>query len=75
MTDAADSILDTQLALDALNRLATRQREILALTYYRGCCVAEIAALLGIPPGAVKLRAHYAFRALKAVLSGRGPRR
>jgi len=47
--DAADRILDTQLVLDALPQLTAQQRQILALTYYRGCPVAEIAELLDIP--------------------------
>ncbi|MDV9176178.1 sigma-70 family RNA polymerase sigma factor [Streptomyces sp. W16] len=69
--DAADRILDTQLVLDALPQLTAQQRQILALTYYRGCPVAEIAELLDIPPGTVKSRTHYALRALRTALAGR----
>ncbi|MBK6017048.1 sigma-70 family RNA polymerase sigma factor [Streptomyces sp. MBT53] len=69
--DAADRILDTQLVLDALPRLTAQQRQILALTYYRGCPIAEIAELLDIPPGTVKSRTHYALRALRTALAGR----
>jgi RNA polymerase sigma-70 factor (ECF subfamily) len=33
--------------------------------YLRGCSVGETAELLGIPPGTVKSRSHYALRALR----------
>ena len=73
--DCVERVLDTQLVLDALHRLTPRQREILALTYYWGYGVAEVAELLGIPPGTVKSRTHYALRALKAAMGRRGRRR
>ena len=40
--------------------------------FYRGRSVAEAAAVLGVPPGTVKSRTHYAVRALRLVLDEMG---
>ena len=40
--------------------------------FYRGRSVAEAAARLGVPPGTVKSRTHYAVRALRLVLDEMG---
>ena len=40
--------------------------------FYRGRSVAEAAATLGVPPGTVKSRTHYAMRALRLVLEEMG---
>ena len=45
---------------------------MLLACYYRGLSVAEAAARLGVPPGTVKSRTHYALRALKLALEERG---
>jgi RNA polymerase sigma-70 factor (sigma-E family) len=47
-----------QRVLDALRDLPARQREVLALRYYLDLSEADIAATLGISPGAVKTHAH-----------------
>jgi RNA polymerase sigma-70 factor (ECF subfamily) len=47
-------------------------REVLLECYYRGASVAEAARRLGIPPGTVKSRTHYALRALRLVLEELG---
>ena len=54
--------------LDALQRLPTRQREVLALRYYLDLSEAEIAATLGISRGAVKSHAARGAAALRTVL-------
>jgi RNA polymerase sigma-70 factor (sigma-E family) len=54
--------------LDALRRLPTRQREVLALRYYLDLSEAEIAETLGISRGAVKSHASRAAAALRADL-------
>jgi RNA polymerase sigma-70 factor (ECF subfamily) len=40
--------------------------------FYQGRSVAEAAGRLGIPPGTVKSRTHYALRALRVVLEEAG---
>lgn len=54
--------------LDALRRLPTRQREVLALRYYLDLSEAEIADSLGISRGAVKSHASRGAAALRADL-------
>ncbi|WP_206440018.1 sigma-70 family RNA polymerase sigma factor [Streptomyces scabichelini] len=70
--DAVERILTTQIVLDALSLLTPAQREVLSLTYYRGYSVVQAAEQLGIPPGTVKSRSHYALRALRDTLHTRG---
>ena len=47
-------------------------RAVLFECYHRGASVAEAAATLGIPPGTVKSRTHYALRSLRLVLAEMG---
>jgi RNA polymerase sigma-70 factor (sigma-E family) len=54
--------------LAALNRLASRQREVLVLRYWCGLSEAEIASALGISNGAVKSTASRALSALQELL-------
>ena len=58
--------------LTTLARLSADHRAVLIETYYRGRSVAEAAAVLHIPPGTVKSRAHYALRTLRLVLAEQG---
>jgi len=59
-------------ALDALSRLPPAQREALILTKMSGKSLAEAAAITGATPGAMKLRAHRAYVALRRALAGLG---
>jgi RNA polymerase sigma-70 factor (sigma-E family) len=54
--------------LDALRALPTRQREVLALRYYLDLSEADIAATLGISPGAVKSHASRGVAALRTLM-------
>ena len=54
--------------LDAMRSLPQRQREVLALRYYLDLSEAEIAAALGISPGAVKSHASRGSAALRGLL-------
>lgn len=54
--------------LDALHRLAPRQREVLVLRYWSGMSEAEIADALGISRGAVKSTASRALDALEKLM-------
>jgi len=70
--DDADTAIQSWLLADALKQLSPQHRAVIVETYYRGSSVAEAAERLGVPPGTVKSRAHYALRALKLALEERG---
>ena len=59
-------------ALDALEGLPVQQREAVVLTKLEGKSVAEAAAIAGTTVGAMKVRAHRGYEALRKVL-GRKP--
>ncbi|MFE6844780.1 sigma-70 family RNA polymerase sigma factor [Streptomyces sp. NPDC057686] len=70
--DGVDRALTTQVVVDAMRDLAPFQREVLLHMYYMGRSVSQTARVLGVPPGTVKSRTHYAMRALREGLSSRG---
>ena len=51
---------------------ATKDDAVAQLERVAGLTVAEAARVLGVPPGTVKSRCHYALRALKLALAERG---
>jgi RNA polymerase sigma-70 factor (ECF subfamily) len=55
-------------ALAALDELPDNQREALVLTKLSGKSIAEAAAITGATPGAIKLRAHRGYLALRKAL-------
>ncbi|WP_447003318.1 sigma-70 family RNA polymerase sigma factor [Saccharothrix isguenensis] len=68
--DHADSVVDSMVVLQALDRLSSDHRDVLMEIYFRGRSVTEAAAALGVPPGTVKSRSHYALRALRETFVG-----
>lgn len=58
-------------ALDALARLPEAQREAVVLTKLDGKSVAEAAEIAGTTVGAMKVRAHRGYEALRKLLGGR----
>lgn len=54
----------------ALERLPSGQREVVQLHKLSGLSMAQIAGRLGARPGALRVRAHRAYKALKDVLLG-----
>jgi RNA polymerase sigma-70 factor (ECF subfamily) len=70
--DHAESVVDSIVVLDALDRLPDHHRDVLVELYFRGRSVTETAAVLGIPPGTVKSRSHHALRALREVFGATG---
>lgn len=68
-TDTAQQTVDRQLTLSAVQTLPTEHRRVLLECYYRGASVAEAAETLGVAPGTVKSRTHYALRALRQALA------
>jgi len=72
VADEAQRIVDHQIVTAALRTLSDEHRRILLECYFRGSSVAEAAATLGIPPGTVKSRTHYALRALRVAVDELG---
>jgi RNA polymerase sigma-70 factor (ECF subfamily) len=66
--DPADQVVTLRAVLETMTELTEQQREILIYTYYIGYSVEQTANALGIAPGTVKSRAHYAMRTLRASL-------
>lgn len=62
-----------QIVLDAVNTLASKDRDTTLLFYYDQFSLQEIAALLGISVGAVKVRLHRARQRLRAKLLSQYP--
>jgi RNA polymerase sigma-70 factor (ECF subfamily) len=56
----------------ALSEIGFKHREVLVLHFLEDLSMAEIAEVVGSSEGTVKSRVHYAKRAMKKVLSGRG---
>jgi RNA polymerase sigma-70 factor (ECF subfamily) len=75
VSDEANAIVERAAVLDALRVLSPEHRAVLVECYYRGASVNEAAERLGIAPGTVKSRTHYAMRALKLALEERGHER
>jgi RNA polymerase sigma-70 factor, ECF subfamily len=70
--DESDQLLLSWMVAEALTHLSEDHRVVLLECYYRGRPVADVARRLGIPPGTVKSRTHYALRALKLALEEMG---
>jgi len=62
----------TQQVLTAMESLPDNQREALVLTKLNGKSIAEAAEIAGTTPGAMKLRAHRAYVALRKKISSMG---
>src|SRR5262252_8374050 len=59
---------DLEVAVAALGPDGSPEREVWRLMYEQDRPVAEVAELLGVPPGTVKSRAHRVRRRLRAAL-------
>jgi RNA polymerase sigma-70 factor (ECF subfamily) len=70
--DGTDAVLDSWIVADALARLSPQHRAVIEQCYFQGRTTADAAAVLGIPEGTVKSRAHYALRALRRALQEMG---
>src|SRR5690349_16431203 len=71
--DRRDDGVDPELAraaLDALAQLPDQQREAVVLTKLDGKSVAEAAEIAGTSVGAMKVRAHRGYEALRKLLGG-----
>jgi RNA polymerase sigma-70 factor, ECF subfamily len=70
----AERAVDRELVVAALRTLSPEHRDVILECYFRGSTVAEAAATLGVPPGTVKSRTHYALRALRSAIEQMGGR-
>jgi RNA polymerase sigma-70 factor (ECF subfamily) len=70
--DTAQQIVDRQLVRSALRTLSIEHRQVLFECYFRGASIAEAADHLGLPPGTVKSRTHYALHALRQAIDEMG---
>lgn len=78
ITGEADGVRDegadpelTAAVMQALEDLPTGQREAVVLTKLDGKSVAEAAAIAGTTVGAMKVRAHRGYEALRKLLGGK----
>ena len=67
--EAFDVIETAEQVHAGLAQLSLSHREVLTLHFLEDLPIEDIAAVLGVPPGTVKSRLHYAKRALRAVLT------
>lgn len=65
--DHADEVVNSMTVLAALDRLSPEHRDVLTEIYFRDASVAEAAQALGVPPGTVKSRSHYALAAMRRI--------
>lgn len=70
--DGTERALQGWLVAEALGELSAAHREVVNLCYFQGYSVADAAKVLGVAPGTVKSRTHYALRALRLALEERG---
>jgi RNA polymerase sigma-70 factor, ECF subfamily len=70
--DMADQTVDRQLVLAAAKTLSREHREVLLECYFHGRSVTEAAQALGVPPGTIKSRTHYALHALRDAINDMG---
>jgi RNA polymerase sigma-70 factor (ECF subfamily) len=68
VTDGVDDALQSWLVAEAVSRLGPVHRDVIRECYFEGRSVADAARRLGVPPGTVKSRTHYALRALRSTL-------
>ncbi|MDT4924798.1 MAG: polymerase sigma-70 factor, subfamily, partial [Pseudonocardiales bacterium] len=70
--DTAQQTVDRRLVRSALRTLSTEHRQVLFECYFRDASVADAAETLGVPPGTVKSRTHYALHALGQAIDAMG---
>jgi len=64
--------VDRHILVAALRTLSAEHRDVILETYIRGSSVAQAAVRLGIAPGTVKSRSHYALRAMRLAIDEMG---
>lgn len=64
-TDLRDDLIDLE---GAISRLSPKLRSVIVLVSEHGLSYPEVSRVLGVPPGTVKSRMHYAVRRLSEIL-------
>jgi RNA polymerase sigma-70 factor (ECF subfamily) len=64
---------DAEQVHQRLLSLSLAHREVLTLFFLEDLSVEEVATVLGVPPGTVKSRLHYAKQALRKAIEGGAP--
>ena len=72
VADTTDQSVDRHVLVAALRTLSAEHRDVILETYIHGSSVAQAAVRLGIAPGTVKSRSHYALRALRLAIDEMG---
>lgn len=67
-TTAADHLENAELVHHALARIGLLEREVLTLLFLEDLSVAQIAEVVGVPPGTVKSRLHRGRAELRQVI-------
>ncbi|MEU6355681.1 sigma-70 family RNA polymerase sigma factor [Streptomyces sp. NPDC047072] len=70
LPDQTESLLLSLDVVSLLRDLSPEHQEALVLIYVYGRTVNEVSHILGIPPGTVKSRQHYALRGLRKTHAG-----
>jgi RNA polymerase sigma-70 factor (ECF subfamily) len=68
VADGVDDALQSWLMAEAVAQLSPAHQEVIRECFFAGRSVAEAAGRIGVPPGTVKSRTHYALRALRAAM-------
>ncbi|MDQ2750452.1 MAG: sigma-70 family RNA polymerase sigma factor [Pseudonocardiales bacterium] len=72
VSDGTEQAVDHHVVTAAMRTLSLEHREVLLECYLRGASVAQASKTLGVPPGTIKSRTHYALRALRLALDEMG---
>ncbi|TDD47124.1 sigma-70 family RNA polymerase sigma factor [Kribbella antibiotica] len=67
--DEVQQVIDRRVLVEVLRRLSPAHREVVARIHLLGSPGEEVAAVLGVPLGTVKSRAHNAVRQIRAELT------
>jgi RNA polymerase sigma-70 factor (ECF subfamily) len=67
--DPVGPLVDRQLIDDALGRLSSDHRAVVAMHYLLGMPLPDVARSLGIPTGTAKSRLHYALAAMRLTVT------
>ncbi|MFJ9845086.1 sigma-70 family RNA polymerase sigma factor [Kitasatospora sp. NPDC101155] len=68
VADETDALLTSWSVRSALESLSDRHRAVVTQVYFENRSINAAAEILGVPPGTVKSRCHYALRSLRSTL-------
>jgi RNA polymerase sigma-70 factor (ECF subfamily) len=73
VADAIDTLLTSWSVREALESLSDPHRAVVTQVYFENRSINAAAEILGVPPGTVKSRCHYALRSLRSTLREHQP--